>query len=247
MSQAEILHTGFYALGFIVLFAIGEFLYHVMKVQAELTRKFVHLITGVICLSFPFVLSTHWSVLILTLAFVAILVISLKFNLLKSINAVNRKTRGSFLFPIVIYLTFWIYSIYGEHNMRGSNLYYYDKDGTFSLGGTIYYFLPILLLSVSDPMAALFGKRWPYGKYKILNETKTLIGSSAFFLSAFILSILFIIPNSGSISDAILISLSVALATTLIEAVSQKGFDNLLIPLSAAGILILFKDLLTLW
>ena len=245
MTGTELLHTIYYAAGFLVLFAIGEALYHLVKLPVEITRKFVHLFTGLICLSFPFVLETHWSVLILTFSFVAILVLSMKFNFLKSINAVKRKTSGSFLFPIVIYLTFWIYSIYGRDNLQGIGLA--DRTaGMFNPGGTIYYFLPILLLAVCDPLAAIFGKRWPYGKYRILNETKTIVGSTAFCLSAFLLSVVFLIPVTPYISAALLVAVSVAGTTTIAEAVSQRGFDNLLIPLTAAGILILFRGILTI-
>src|SRR5687768_11493323 len=108
MNQSELIHTALYAGGFLILFASGELLYHVFKVPVEITRKYVHILTGFICLSFPFVLNTHWSVLILTVSFVLILVTSIKLNMLKSINAVKRTTRGSFLFPLVIYVTFWI-------------------------------------------------------------------------------------------------------------------------------------------
>ena len=102
MSQQEIIYMAIYAGSFLALFGIAELLYHYAKVYIEITRKVVHIGTGLITLSFPLVLTTHWSVLILTISFVVILVISKKFNLLKSINGIRRSSRGSILYPIII-------------------------------------------------------------------------------------------------------------------------------------------------
>ena len=243
--QSELINTAIYSGGFLILFASGELLYHQFKLPVEITRKYVHIITGIICLSFPFVLTSHWSVLILTVSFVLILIASKKFNLLKSINAVKRSTNGSFLFPLVIYITFWIYSYYGRHNVNGVDLdaSTYDR---FSLGGTVFYFLPILILSISDPTAALVGKKFRLWPYKIFKDTKTIIGSAAFFVTAFFLSAIFLIPNCQSAFYALGISAIIAISTTLVEAICQKGFDNLFIPLTAAAILIIFQQCLVL-
>jgi len=92
----------------------------------------------------------------------------------------------------------------------------------------------MLVLAVSDPLAALSGKKWPLGKYKILNETKTLAGSSAFFVSAvIILFILMLAFESPAKTSAVFAySFCTAAAATISEAVSTKGFDNLFIPVT---------------
>ena len=248
MTKIELIHTAVYAGVFAVLFAFGEILYHWLKVPVEITRKFVHLGTGLICLTFPFFLETHWSVLILTIAFFVILLSSIKLNLLQSINAVDRSTRGSFLFPVVIYLTFWAYSIFGLKNPHGVGLGLRDFGDKTNLyyGGTIYYFLPILILSISDPIAALVGKRWPVMPYKIRSCQKTVMGSSAFFVSAFVLSFAFITPIIDQFIWAMIFASIIAFSATFVEAISQKGEDNLLIPLSVILMLILFDSQLNI-
>ena len=240
----EGLITAVYSGIFLSLFALGELLYNVFKFKAETTRKIVHFGTGFICFSFPLYITEHWSVLFLTISFVLLLVLSMKFKFLKSINGIDRKTNGSFLFPISIYMIFWAYSIIGKENYYGGDLIWTssrDINGVLNNTDGVYYFLPLLIFSVSDPLAALFGKKWPFGKYTILKETKTVVGSIVFLLSSFCISLLFMTNQSSSLSSAIIISLILGVSTTLAEGISQKGFDNILIPITAIAILFIIK------
>ena len=222
MSQQEIIYMAIYAGSFLALFGIAELLYHYAKVYIEITRKVVHIGTGLITLSFPLVLTTHWSVLILTISFVVILVISKKFNLLKSINGIRRSSRGSILYPIIIYVTYWIFTIFDD---------------------VLFFYLPILILAICDPIAALTGKKWPRGKYKIFKETKTLMGSTWFFISCLILTMAFVIPLRDNWLEIICVTLFISFITTLAEAASQKGWDNLFIPLTVTASLLLSQYL----
>ena len=210
--STELIHTIIFAGGYLGLFALGELLFHFAKVEGELTRKLVHIGTGLICLLWPIYFTTYWAILALTSSFLVILGLSLKFNLLQSINKIDRKSHGSVLYPIIMNLCWLIY------------LYVEDIN---------YFYLPVLILAISDPVAALVGKRWPIGPYKIIHDTKSLAGSTAFFLSAVGISCIFLFSTRESHFEIILIALCVSLVTTLAEAVSQRGFDNLFIPLSA--------------
>ncbi len=245
MNAHELIHTAIYSGLFLCLFAIGEFLYHKLKLPVEVTRKFVHVFTGFICLTFPFYLGSHWSVLILTISFLLLLIISMKFNFLKSINAVDRKTGGSFLFPIVIYITYWAYSIFGLGYSTGTDLpiqEHFSLEGILSNPFTVFYYLPILILSICDPLAALIGRNWPKGKYHILGHQKTLSGSFAFFISAFLLSFIFSISLSPTASMGVLIALTIAFVSTIAEGISQKGIDNVLIPVSVISTLVFYNN-----
>jgi dolichol kinase len=222
MSQQELINMAIYAGSFLALFGIAELLYHYAKVYVEITRKVVHIGTGLITLSFPLFLTTHWSVLILTVSFVAILAISKKFNLLKSINGISRSSRGSILYPIIIYVTYWIFTIFDD---------------------VLFFYLPILILAICDPIAALTGKKWPRGKYKIFQETKTLMGSTCFFISCLILTMSFVIPLRDNWLEIICVTLFISFITTLVEAASQKGWDNLFIPLTVTASLLLSQYL----
>lgn len=157
----DLKHAFLLATAFGLLFASAEWVYHKRRVAAEYTRKYVHLSTGILTLAFPLLFSDHWPMLILCGGFLVILLLSLKFGLLPSINAVDRKTRGSLLFPIVVYGCFLVHRHYGLY---------------------IFYYLPILVLAVCDPAAAFVGKRWPWGRFTMLGHTKTLSGSLTFFV-----------------------------------------------------------------
>lgn len=215
------------AISFLALFGIAEILYHALHVKPEITRKFVHFSTGVITLLFPIFLKSHWYVLLLCSSFLIILILSLRFDLLPSINKIDRISRGSVSYPISVYGCFYVYTFFNNY---------------------IFFYLPILILAISDPLAALFGKRFPLGKYTLNKEQKTLAGSGAFFISALIISALLlggttVVPWIGILGGAIVI----AVLTTIAEALSQKGYDNVTIPFVALGLLLigrlLFSDL----
>src|ERR1051325_2465256 len=103
------------ATAFLLLFGIGELLYYVLKVKVEISRKFVHIATGFITLLFPLLLHNHWYVLLLCSSFCAILLLSQHFQLLKSINAIDRDSFGSISYPISVYGCFLAFTVYHSY------------------------------------------------------------------------------------------------------------------------------------
>ncbi len=206
---------------FLALFGIAELLYHKARVQAEYTRKLVHFGTGVLTLLFPVFLQSHWYVLLLCGSFAVLLTLSQKFNFLKSVNAIDRKSHGSISYPVAVYGTFLFYT-YG----------YTDDWSNRSEPQMPFYYIPILTLAICDPLAALLGKRFPWKPYKVGAGKKTLTGSLAFFTSATLLCFIILYAATGgfSVTNAISIALLTGIATTIAEACSRNGFDNLTIP-----------------
>jgi phytol kinase len=206
----DLVNTMILATSFLALFGTAEILYHFVKLKAEITRKFVHLLTGFLTLLFPLMLNNHWLVLFLCASFALILLLSQKYDLLKSINKIDRESYGSVSYPVAVYGSYLVFDHYHHY---------------------IFFYVPILILAVCDPIAALTGKRWPKGKYRIGNETKTLMGSFMFFLASFVLStILFLNMTKEPLLTSGLFSVIIALTTTITEALSRKGLDNLSIP-----------------
>lgn len=218
----DLINTVIISLVFLMLFHSAELLYHRIGVKAEISRKYVHIATGVISLVFPLLIDNHWYILALCAGFIVILQISIRFGMLPSINNVGRKTRGSILYPVIVYGCYLVYQYYGQY---------------------IYYYLPILILAIADPAAALTGKSFPIGKYTLFGQGKTLAGSLAFFLTAMITSLLLLYYVEGADSIKILVfSGLIATTTTLAEAMTHKGYDNLFIPLTTVFILIVTQN-----
>ncbi len=213
-----------YLIGIGLLLIFNELNYRRLKLRGEFTRKFAHFTATLATVPFPYIFTSHWYVLVLALLFFAVLLFTQKGTQLKSIHDIKRKSIGSYLLPLSIYLTFLI-----------SNL----------KGNMFLYILPMLILAVSDPMAAILGiniKAYN-GRIKIGGKklNKTWLGSGAFLVSSFVISVIALYFHRGVFDlKAFWLALTIALVTTLSELISWRGSDNLSIPLSTVLILILF-------
>ncbi len=199
------------------LFAMAEWLYHVKKIHVEITRKIVHMGSGLLVLLFPIFFSIQWYVLLICGSFQLILVLSMNYGYLKSINAVKRKTYGSIVYPMVVYLVYlaWYYSGSRQHG---------------AIQSYVYFYLPILIMAFCDPIAALAGRHYPLLKFKSLN--KSLGGTLAFWALAFLLSCAFLLYSQlFSSKDITWVAIFIATVASLTELFSRKGLDNLFIPI----------------
>lgn len=220
MNQ-DLLHAIYLANSFLLLFGIAEILYHFVKIQVEYTRKLVHIGTGLLTFLFPLLLSNHWWVLVLCASFALILIFSLRFNLLKSINAIERESVGSLAYPVSVYTCFLAYVYFKDLN---------------------FFYLPILILAFCDPIAALTGKKWPLGKFTIGKNSKSLMGTGMFLLFALVLFFVFklVIFKQEFSLGLIFEALIIASVSAFVEALSGRGYDNITIPLSVLICLIGF-------
>ena len=100
----------------------------------------------------------------------------------------------------------------------------------------------ILPMAYGDSAASLIGERYGKTKYK-LTATRSLEGSAAMFVTGFVSVVVslafFSALYSFSLHDWIFPALVVAAVTTLVEAVSPKGSDNLTVPALGALTLLL--------
>ena len=216
----DILNTLLLGGCFLALFAVGELLYHRFKVKAELTRKLIHFGTGLLTLLFPVLLGNHWLVLLLCGTFAVILIVSLRCNLLQSINAIDRQSIGSLSYPVSVYCCYRAFDHFGQQYL--------------------YFYLPVLILAICDPIAALTGKKWPVGPYRVRSERKSLLGSGMFFLTAFALAVALPAALGHPFPAAALLLHAVVIAavSAFTEGVSTKGSDNLTIPAAVLLVMI---------
>lgn len=217
--------VGIYSVLYLTLFGFTELLYHKFKVDVEYTRKVVHVCTGLIALTFQVYLDEIWQVAILTLSFLGLFALSEKKKWFKSITSIKRKSSGSWLFAIVVILCFWL-----------------SKEWTFE-----FYYLPILILSISDPMAALIGKKTRFYPVKIFGQLKTIGGTIAFFITTITLIFgfkviaPFIFNGLTFPTYTWFFIISLALVSSFAELFSTKGWDNLTVPVSIIIFLLCFN------
>ena len=100
--------------------------------------------------------------------------------------------------------------------------------------GTIFFYslgaiTAMSFLGWGDGLAPVFGKRFGKHKYRILSD-KSLEGSIASFIFGLIAGILLNLFFFDTVNFGFLFTC--AILTTLVEAVSPKDFDNLLIPMA---------------
>lgn len=213
-----------YLVGIVLLLAFNELYYRRLKVKGEITRKFAHFSATLATVPFPYMFSTHWHILVLALLFFALLFVTQYSKKLKSIHDIERKSIGSYLLPLSIYLTFLI---------------------SYWLENNILYIMPMLILAICDPVAAIMGINFKKlnGRIKIFGYklNKTWYGTTAFLLSSFAISIIALYFYRGVFDlKTFWLSIVIAVVSALAELMSWRGSDNLSIPLSVVLILVWF-------
>lgn len=211
-----------YLIGIVILLAFNELNYRRLNIKGEITRKFAHFTATLAVIPFPYIFTSHWYVFVLALLFFIGLFVTQFSKQLKSIHDIERKSIGSYLLPLSIYLTFLI---------------------SYHMENKFIYILPMLILAICDPMAAILGiniKKYN-GRIKLFGYklNKTWLGTGAFLLTSFIISIialyfhleLFNMKTFG-------LALAIAVTSSLAELISWRGSDNLTIPLSIVLVLV---------
>lgn len=208
INGLEFAMLGVFILVFLVIFAIGEVVRKKLANNLEISRKITHLLGGLTALAFPYCFSSHWTVLILSSLFCFVLWFTKKKGILKSVHEVGRASKGGFYFPIAIYLIF-----------------------LFSSNNPVIYFISILVMSISDSMAAIVGGKYGQIKFDVEGNVKSLEGSVAFFFVTFLCVQLplLLMTNIGRV-ESVLIAFIIALLVTGFEAISMSGSDNIFVP-----------------
>ena len=201
------------SVAYLILFGLGEYLYHFKKMSVEKTRKLVHLGSGGLAMLFPLLFQTTAPVVLLCGSFLLLLWLAKRFGFLASVNNISRQSAGSYWFPIAVSVCFYAQSYFGH---------------------MAFYYLPLLTLTLADPMACFVGKKMPLYVFNLKHSQKSIGGSLAFFLTAFGLAHLFL--GFGFQHDWTACALF-ASTTCLFEFFGGKGHDNISIPLAGVGAL----------
>lgn len=100
-------------------------------------------------------------------------------------------------------------------------------------------FVPaLLILSVSDTLAALVGQRFRSVSIHVFGSRRSILGSTAFGVSAFLI----VLGCQSTFAHECMAvattpALLVAAVTTVVEIASPRGVDNLTVPVSTIALL----------
>lgn len=212
-----------YALIFLLIFSMLIFFTHVLhntfKVRSEVSRKFIHVSGGILTLFFFHYFTSHWLVLMLCCVALILLIFTFLKDQLPGIHKTKRISYGSLFFPIPVYICFF---------------------AALQFNNALLFYLPISVLTFSDTAAEWGGRKWGNNSISFFNKQKTLAGSACFAVSAFIVSIVWLFIFKDHFSKSLLISVAIAVIVSAIELISLNGFDNITVPFSVLGLLMLF-------
>jgi phytol kinase len=191
----------------------------------EASRKCAHIGSGLIALPLPWLFDRVWPVFLLCgIGFCALLALRATASLrrvdllratARGLHDVERPSLGDLLFPVAVATLFWL-----------------------AHATPVLYALPLLALALADAAAALVGRRHPIGRYATAESHKSLAGSAAFAATTFALIVLpLVLFVPLDLPRATLIALSAAILLSIVEAISFRGLDNLLVPLLGYAIL----------
>ena len=199
-----------------------------VKIPDELFRKILHFILLFSYIPFAFALETWWRSVVLTLALelliYPILVWAEKLPVFSSF--VNERRRGEFKQSLLLAFTMLAvcntvcWGIFGDK--------YFGLACMYAWG-------------VGDAFAALIGKR--FGRHKITwkyaDEHKSVEGSCAMFLtSAIAIACVLLAHDHLTLPAYILIPVSGAAVSTLVEMVTKDGRDTIYCPTAAMLVMV---------
>lgn len=187
-----------------------------MTLHPEVSRKLVHVVAGLLTLSFPWLFDSPWPVAALAGVAVAALLALRHTQIGRMLHGVERDSRGELYFPVAVAAVFYL-----------------------SKGVAVLYTIPILLLTLADAVAALIGVRYGLVKFDTFEGgRKSLEGALAFFVVAFLCThvTLLLTTHVGRV-ETLLIGLEIGFLVMLVELVAWRGLDNLFIPLFSFALL----------
>ncbi|MEW6281734.1 MAG: hypothetical protein AB1758_24205, partial [Candidatus Eremiobacterota bacterium] len=131
-----------------------------------------------------------------------------------------RRSEGGLYYPLAVYLLF----------LMGSER-------------PVFYLVAVLALVVSDTLAALVGGSYGQHPFQAEQDRKSLEGSGVFLLSTFLgVHLPLLLMTDLDRAACVLIGVQIALLVTCFEAISQRGNDNLIVPLGTYYLLLKLTD-----
>ena len=156
--QADAMGAIVVAVYITTLFVVAEVVFRTWSLPVEYTRKGTHVGAGLIVFAFPWLLEHTLTVAILAMSFGGILLGGRITGLLSSIHNVERRTSGAYYYPLAV-LGVWL----------------------LSHGDPLLFCVPLAIMAIADTGAAIVGQRAGETTYTVMDGTRSVEGSMAFF------------------------------------------------------------------
>ena len=185
----------------------------------QTSRKAAHVTTSLVALSLPWLFDDPWPVLVLAgLAVLSMLAVRLV-PAFRGVGGVLWGTEpqsvGDVAFPVAVALLF-----------------------VLTADSPVLYVIPLLLLGLAAPAAALVGARHGLSPFATDRGTKSREESVAFAFVAFLcVHVPLLVFTPIGRAESLWVAAVIALLATLVEAVSWGGLDNLFVPVGTYAVL----------
>ena len=209
----EILRAFGVASAIVLFLGLAELLRRRLRVDPELTRKFVHLATGALIFFAPKMFHTATAPIAITSIFIVFLVFALRNNWLPGVHGTGEGRYGTLYFALAFLLL---------------AISCWDTQLAVLMAG-------MQVLTWGDGLAAVVGERWGRHPFWVLKGKKTVEGTITMFGGSF-LAILGTLLYYDAASPLVIlwIAVVVALLATGIELATPAGLDNLTLALGAS-------------
>jgi dolichol kinase len=182
------------------------------------TRKVIHIGVGMMSWALPFLFDTPWPFVAAAIGFAVLNLLDWRYGFFSAMASSDSNNLGTVYFPLAaatVSVLFW-----AQPPLMVAAL---------------------MPLTWGDGIAPVVGQAYGRNAYTVFGHTRTLQGSAGFFIAGllFTWTALWLIPGPPVITPVSALGPAVAImaSTTLVEAVSIRGLDNLTI--TAVAILIL--------
>jgi phytol kinase len=186
--------------------------------SSNFTRKVIHIGVGMMSWALIFIFTSPWPFVIMCLLFAALLYLDYKFVFFPAMASQDKANKGTVYFPLaaaVCVLAFW-------------------QQPPLMVAA-------LMPLTWGDGLAPVVGRAYGRRAYFVASHMRTVEGSAGFFVFGLLFTwlALWLMPGPPAINPAtaFLPALIITTATTVAEAISIKGSDNLTI--TAVALLIL--------
>lgn len=208
----QVLTVGAASVVFVAVLLAGEVATRRWAIDPEVSRKLVHLSSGVLAAALPLVM-TFPAIVALALLFIPFMVVSRRVGLFPAVHGVERATWGEAYFPLGVLLAAAVFP------------------------QTTPYAYGVLVMGVSDPLAGFAGQRYGRRAYRVLGAHKTYLGSGVFFVTTLVLTLAAVARTHDLSVGSLAVVPLLAAILTVVEGLSGRGLDNVLLPAVAAGLL----------